>query len=92
MSEMNSTTTAPDAQWTRKNVFIEYEVSTPLSPLSQIPGLFSVRFPCGWGGTGATEIAALQNGIETVRFFKRNHWLDALSMKFDEADGTEGVS
>ncbi len=83
MPESNTTDPRSPNQWERKCILIEYEICNPISPVAPIPGLFTVRFPCGWGGTGATEVAALADGIRTVRFFKGAGWVDALMERFD---------
>ncbi len=56
---------------------------------SSIPDLFTVRFACGLGGTGATEVAALADGIRTVRLFKGAEWVDALTQRFDGMPGEQ---
>jgi hypothetical protein len=91
MPESNTTCPRSPNQWERKCILFEYEVATPISGLSPIPDLYTVRFACGWGGTGATETAALCDGVRTVRFFKGSSWIDALTQRFDEMPGNEGA-
>lgn len=84
MPDINTTGPRSPDQWERKILLIEYEVAKPISGHSPIPDLYTVRFACGWGGVGSTEIAAFCDGVRVVRHFKGAGWMDALTQRFEE--------